>query len=150
MDTDPSTLKPIKTSEPPTTTCIKYYFNYEISDAIKQAYVNYCQSLFTESSGYISNGCITCSDASGGFLPPGYILNSFFKCDSSLCYTTTETNDIIKSLYDLDSSENSGSISYTICATANRLCETTSSTLSSIFNNSTFAFLFMFFTIVLL
>ena len=134
MDTDPSTLKPIKTSEPPTTTCIKYYFNYEISDAIKQAYVNYCQSLFTESSGYISNGCITCSDASGGFLPPGYILNSFFKCDSSLCYTTTETNDIIKPLYNLDSSENSGSISYTICATANRLCETTSSTLSSIFN----------------
>ena len=37
MDKDPSTGKAIRTTLPPTTTCVKYYYNIEITDTVKKA-----------------------------------------------------------------------------------------------------------------
>lgn len=134
MDKDPSTGKAIRTTLPPTTTCVKYHYNIEITDTVKKAYINYCQYLYSQQNGYSSNGCIICSDSSGKFLSPGYSLNSFFGCSKGQCYTTADTTDIITSLYNLDSEENTGEISYTVCATSNKICESTANNLETIFD----------------
>ena len=129
-----SIIEEIKTIDLENTQCVNYYFNEEISENIKYYYVNYCQYLFGINGGYVSNGCVICSDHSGKIIPNGYefIINLY--CLGTQC-TYANNNNIINEIYNLDLNNNNNSnvFKFTVCATSERTCKTKSN-LNNIFS----------------
>ena len=110
---------------PPTTRCNTFYFISPINKEIQQKYVNYCQYIMGKRLGYLSGGCVICSDPSGKIIPPGYHLYFPFNCQNNMFYDISNSN-LIGEMYTLSEEFNTNSktskYEFTICATSNRIC----------------------------
>ena len=124
----------ITTLYPENTQCYTFYFTSKPTDNIKKALVNYCQHLYGINGGYYSDGCIVCSDASGYYRAPGYNIDNYFFCLAEECSDHWKDNSVANRLYEVYNNSTGKKKAFTVCATSNRICESSSNNLNTVFN----------------
>ena len=123
----------INTIYPENTQCNTFYFSNKPTEQVKQALVNYCQYLYGVNGGYNSGGCIVCTDASGMYRAPGYNIDNYFYCLAEECSDHWKDENVAKELYEVYNNSTAKKKAFTVCATSNRVCVSSSHNLNTIF-----------------
>ena len=124
----------ITTIYPENTQCNIFYFTSKPTENIKKAFVNYCQHLYGINGGYYSDGCIVCTDASGYYRAPGYNIDNYFFCLAEECSDHWKDNKVANALFEVYNNSTAKKKAFTICATSNRICVSSSNNLNTVFN----------------
>ena len=124
----------IATIYPENAQCYTFYFTTTPTENIKKALVNYCQHLYGSNGGYYSDGCIICTDASGYYRAPGYNIDNYFFCLAEECSDHWKESSVANRLFEVYNNSTGKKKAFTVCATSNRICESSSNNLNIVFN----------------
>jgi len=109
---DDGTTVPIQTLKQIKPQCMQYVFTSEPSKVLKNAMMNFCQSIFMADGNWSANGCVVCTDSSISVLPSGFNLPKSLACadmnpKGNIINYNINSNSNYRQLLQLDNKNNS-------------------------------------------